>query len=95
MNSPATPVVATTSQASPVATATALSKDTVTAGGIAQTYNRAASSSTTVSSLEDLKKKDPKLYHMMMQGIAMNICREMQHHQEHLKQTMRKASQNR
>lgn len=50
--------------------------------------------STAFNTLEDLKKKSPELYRMMMEGIAMNICRKMQRNQEHLKQIMREATRN-
>lgn len=49
---------------------------------------------TSINSMEDLKKKSPELYRMMMEGIAMNICRKMQRNQEHLKQIMREATRN-
>ena len=46
-------------------------------------------SSSTVSSLNDLKEKAPKVYKAMVMGIAQNICNEMQHSQERLKKTMK------
>lgn len=49
------------------------------------------SMSTSVSSLADLKKKAPQVYNMMMEGIALNICNDMQHHQDRLKQMMRQG----
>lgn len=50
-------------------------------------------SKTTISSLDDLKHKAPKIYNAMIEGIAMNICNQMQHAQDRLKTIMRKASQ--
>lgn len=49
---------------------------------------------TTVSSVADLKKKAPEVYNAMLQGIAIHICQEMQHHQSRLKQLMREGRQN-
>lgn len=49
------------------------------------------SAATPIKSLEDLKTKSPKLYEMMMQGIAFNICNEMKDSQERLKEMMRDA----
>lgn len=40
--------------------------------------------SGTVSSIADLKEQAPDVYKAMMQGIAMNICRDMEHHQNRL-----------
>lgn len=50
-------------------------------------------SKTTISSLNDLKKKAPQLYQQMMIGIAMTICSQMQHAQDRVKEMMRKARQ--
>lgn len=52
------------------------------------------SGATTVSSMADLKKKSPKLYNMMMEGIAMDICNDMQHHQDKLKELMDEGRRN-
>jgi hypothetical protein len=46
-----------------------------------------------IKSLAELKKKSPKLYNMMMQGIATNIVYEMKDHQERLKELMRKSEE--
>lgn len=46
---------------------------------------------TKINSLQDLKKKAPQVYKMMMEGIAMNICNEMRSHQERLKKMMREG----
>lgn len=67
------------------------SADPTTAGAIHSSNNTKVTSATTVSSLADLKKKAPKVYNAMLQGIGMNICSEMQHHQERLKKMMQKA----
>lgn len=66
--------------------------DPTTAAGIVSTHGgKEANSNTTISSLADLKKKSPKVYNMMMMGIATNICKEMEHHQDELKKLMREG----
>lgn len=47
------------------------------------------SSFTTISSMEDLKKKSPELYKKMMEGIANTIVNRMRRQQEHLKKVWR------
>lgn len=42
-------------------------------------------SNSKISSLDDLRKKSPKLYNMMMVGIATKICNEMENHQKEMK----------
>ena len=70
------------------------SANPVTAGAVASSNSSSGlTSASTISSLADLKKKSPKVYNMMMQGIAMNICNEMEHHQERLKKMMREGEQ--
>lgn len=65
----------------------------ITAAAVASTHGgEQITSKTTISSLEDLKKKSPKLYQQMMMGIGMSICREMQRHQDDLKKLMREYS---
>lgn len=46
---------------------------------------------TKFKSLADLRRKSPKLYNMMMQGIAMSICKAMERGQDRIKAAMRKA----
>lgn len=46
---------------------------------------------TKFTSMGEFQKKQPKLFNMMMQGIATNIVNEMRDHQERLKELMRKA----
>lgn len=50
------------------------------------------SSMTTISSMGQLKEIAPDVYNGMMQGIAMQICNEMKHHQDNIKKLMRDAS---
>jgi hypothetical protein len=51
-------------------------------GGAAPGYD----SSTTISSLEDLKKKAPKVWKAMLEGIAIQITNDMQRSQERIKE---------
>jgi hypothetical protein len=48
--------------------------------------NPAMDMATTIRSLADLKKKSPKVYNAMMQGIGMNICQNMEHEQKAIDQ---------
>lgn len=66
----------------------------LTAGAIASTQGSGASSSTTINSMADLKKKAPELYQKMLEGIAMGICNSMKDHQERLKKLMRESTRN-
>lgn len=68
------------------------SADPSTAGAIASGQNaKQMDMKTTISSMEDLKRKNPELYKMMMQGIATGMISEMRRRQERLKQMMREA----
>lgn len=81
-----TPNVPSTPPPQNVAPVNPTSTDATTAGAIAQAnYDSVVSGDTNFSSLADLRRKAPKLYNMMMQGIAWNIITEMQHHQARLK----------
>lgn len=66
---------------------------TPTGNANAAAMSSSLESSGTVSNMADLKEQAPEVYKAMMQGVAMNICREMQHHQARLKEIMRKARQ--
>lgn len=44
---------------------------------------------TTIGSMEELKKKAPEVYNMMMQGLATNIVNEMRRRDERLKKMWR------
>jgi hypothetical protein len=48
--------------------------------------------SSKISSLGELRKKAPKLFNKMLEGIAMEICNEMQKHQERLRTLWRDAA---
>lgn len=48
----------------------------------------------SISTLADLKEKAPDLFRAMMQGIAMNICNDMQKHQKRFRDILKKARQN-
>lgn len=52
-----------------------------------------ATAATTISSLEDLKAKAPKVYDAMMMSIAQNITSDMNTHQQRIKEMNRKARQ--
>ena len=47
------------------------------------------SSLTNIGSMEELKKKAPEVFNMMMQGIATNIVNEMRIRDERLKKIWR------
>lgn len=51
----------------------------------------AATSSTTVSSLGDLKNKAPEMYDAFCKTIAQTMLHEMQHDQDELKRRMQEA----
>lgn len=59
------------------------------AGTPAAGANGDVSSLTTIGSMEELKKKAPEVYNMMMQGIATNIVNEMRRRDERLKKMWR------
>jgi len=44
-----------------------------------------------ISSLAQLREKEPKLYNMMLQGIGMSIVNQMHESQDRLKQMMDEA----
>jgi hypothetical protein len=45
---------------------------------------------TTISSLAELKSKAPEVWFAMMQGIAMNVCQDIERQQDHLKKAMKR-----
>ncbi|HRD54982.1 MAG TPA: hypothetical protein PLC42_01150 [Parachlamydiaceae bacterium] len=53
-----------------------------------------ATGSTKFSSLDDLKRKAPKVYHQMMVGVATSIIADMRDHQERLKKLREQGRQN-
>lgn len=66
--------------------------DPTTAAAVASTHGGGeVNSNTKINGLDDLKKRAPKVYNLMMLGIATNICREMQHRQDELKKIMREG----
>lgn len=51
-------------------------------------------SSTKIgSTLDSLRKAAPKVYNLMMEGIAMSICNKMKDAQDRIKEINRKAQQ--
>lgn len=76
----------------PPAPAIPTSANPTTAGAIATSNNSpAVSSSTKINSMEELREKAPKLYQMMLEGIAMKICGDMKRSQDEIKRIMREA----
>jgi hypothetical protein len=65
----------------------------VTGGKSGPTGSPDVDSNTVITSLDDLRQKAPKVYNAMMQGIAMQICNQMEHAQQRLKQMMRAGEQ--
>lgn len=54
-------------------------------------HSNQVTGSTKIASLEDLKKKAPKVWKQMMLGIAMNVCHQSEKGQARIKEAMRKA----
>lgn len=52
-----------------------------------------ADASQGISSMEDLKALDPKLYNLTLVSIATKICNEMKHNQDRLKKMWRESQQ--
>lgn len=52
------------------------------------------SAATPVANMGELKDKAPEVYKAMLEGIATNICNEMKHHQDKLKEMQREAQRN-
>lgn len=50
-------------------------------------------SSTTITSLEELKSKAPEVWQKMLEGIGMNICNEMRRHEDRIKELRRQYEQ--
>jgi hypothetical protein len=79
---------------SSASTAAAQATNPTTAGAVASTNSSAGYTTTThISSLEDLKKKAPEVYNQTLKSIGMKICNDMKRHQDHLKETMRRGYQ--
>lgn len=83
------------SSVEPVSAAQAPSGSSVVHAGTAASAPHAPqgaaadSASTTFSSMEDMKKKNPKLYKMMLEGIAQNMISQMQRQQDREKAAWR------
>ncbi len=89
MSDPITPVDNT----NPLFHSAPTSTNATTAGGVAQSHSAAGGGLTKINSLEDLKKKAPQVYKMMMLSLQESVRRDMQNHQEHLKKIMREGRQ--
>lgn len=73
-------------------TASTTTTTTSTGSSSPSTGGESWGTNTTISSLEDLRKKAPKVYEAMIQGIGMNMVNKMRSDQEHLKQIMREGN---
>lgn len=67
----------------PPATPTGAAAAATTGTGASSAQMASASSFNT---MEDLRKKDPKLYNAMMQGAAMTIINESKHNADRFKE---------
>lgn len=82
----------------PTASTQPTATDPTTAGAAAQSnapagFTQEVNSKTKITSMADLKRKDPKLYNFMMQSIAMNVCIQMETANDHLIAMMKKNQQ--
>lgn len=55
----------------------------------AATAANGASGDTKFNSMEDLRKKEPKLYETIVTGLGIAICQKMRRNQERSKKLMR------
>ena len=53
-----------------------------------------SATTTMVSNMDQLKAKEPKLYKMMSDALAQNICDELKKHADRMKELYRKNSAN-
>lgn len=96
MTMPGNPVASHAAGAgAPSAPVNPSSANAATAGAVASANapSEGMGMNTKIHSLAELKKKSPKVYNKMMEGIAMNICGEMREHQDRLKKLMREGNQ--
>jgi len=49
----------------------------------------------SLKTTEELRKKSPKLYNMMMQGIGYTICNQMKHSSDRVIEEIRKSQEHR
>lgn len=88
-----TPTPGVQPQAQPPPVAAPSSAHAATAGAIASANSGGEpTTNTKIGSMEDLKKKAPKLYQKMLEGIAMAICNDMKEHQDRVKELQRKGN---
>lgn len=59
------------------------------AGGLSE-----VTSSSSISSVAELRSKAPEIYQKMLEGIAMNICNKMKRNQEDLKKLRQEYQRN-
>lgn len=74
--------------ATPAAAVQSTAVSPSTAGQVASANASATDSNTTISSLEDLRKKSPKVYKLMIESLGRQICSEMKKHSDKLKKMM-------
>lgn len=67
---------------------------TTAAAAVSTNGSPKATGNTKFSSLEDLRKKAPKVFYQMMLGIATTIIKDMNDHQERLKRMRQEARDN-
>lgn len=80
-----------TPAANPSTTGPSASDPTTAAAAVSTNITAAeeATSSSTVSSLADLKQKSPKIYKFMMLSLAQNMCIQMNRDNDNLIQLMK------
>ena len=77
----------------PVASSEATSATAATPTGSSGSGGMTAGS-TVPNDIEKLKAAYPELWQKIMEGIAMDICKKMERHQDDLKRIMREARRN-
>jgi len=65
------------------------SADPKVAGDVKVASDEGGSSDSRISSMADLREKEPKLWNMILQGLAQNICSKMKENQDRLKRIMK------
>lgn len=87
-----TPIPQSQAQTPAVTATTPSSANAATAGAVASANSGGElNTNTKINSMDDLKKKAPKLYQKMLEGIGMAICNDMRDHQERIKRLMRES----
>lgn len=88
MSNSAAPIMP--SQSSMPANQAPSASNATTAAAVASTHGQAqVNSASKINSMDDLRRKAPKVYNMMMQSLMESVRRDMQKHQERLKKAYR------